>query len=196
MFRLERPCRRAYFERVQNGCVYFETAVPVEIRADFAYDFRTQNECTLNFGIDYEVKLSAAITNIRVGQSVLFFGERMQTLRKHFDMTAMHRNFTRLRLENVTLYSDDVAQIVIFFERSIVFLADVVATDVNLYKPFAVLNMGKRSLAHNTARHKSSGHTDFFAFETFEIAFKALRPRGNFVFYLDKGVNSVVGQFL
>ena len=78
-------------------------------------------------------------------------------------MRAVHRNFARLSLEDVAFYTHYVAQIVVLFKGGVVLFAHVVATDVDLNKPLAVLNVRERSFAHYAAGHKPARNADFFS---------------------------------
>ena len=111
-------------------------------------------------------------------------------------MRAVHGYFARLRFEHPALYADYVAQVVVLFERGVVILAHVVAADVNLYEPVAVGNVRKRSLAHDTARHKSARKTDLLALVFFEIVYNFRGIGGNVVPDFNERVVALLGKLL
>ena len=187
----EGSCRRAYFKSGKHGGIDLQKAPAVKEGTDFP-----ENKRLPDFGIDDQVKISLPVSDVGIGKAVLFFGQGAQTLGKHFDMRAVDRHFSRLRLEHVSLHAYYIAQIVIFFEGSVILFSHVVAADVKLDKPVAVGDMRKRSLAHNAAGHKSAGKPYGFTFVIFEAVFDGGRICRSVKAYFHERIFTFVGQFL
>ena len=84
----------------------------------------------------------------------------------------MNGYFAHLGNKHITTYPNDIANIHKPFESSVVqgfifTIADIVAFDVQLYAPAAVLQIDKRGSAHNAACHDTAGNTDFLKSLTF-----------------------------
>ena len=87
------------------------------------------------------------IARFGVLQSVELFRQRTERLGKELQCRRVYRNFLGARFEHGALYADKIAYIKCL-EARVLFLADVVALDVNLYCAFCVEYVYKRSLAH------------------------------------------------
>ena len=91
---------------------------------------------------------------------VFFDGrQRAQRLAKQYYAFGMHADFARLRSENMTINGHKITQVKVLFEdivvQGLVFVgADFVAVHVGLNAARAVLNAGKRGLAHDALGHQ------------------------------------------
>ena len=83
--------------------------------------------------------------------------KRTQRLGQQSNAVALDRQLAGLGLEQQTLGTEDVAQIVVALEDGVGVLADQIALDEELDAPGHVLHMRKARLAHDAAAHQPAG---------------------------------------
>ena len=80
----------------------------------------------------------------------------------------MNRNLARLGAEGRALDADDIADVP-GFEAGVIFLAHVLAADVDLDLAELVLHMRKGRLAHDSAGHHAAGNDDLLSLKGIKL---------------------------
>ena len=76
----KRSCRSAARICNKNGSFNLKEALRIKISSDFSYNQRAFNKGVFNLGIHNQVKITLAVADIGVGQSVEFFGQGLERL--------------------------------------------------------------------------------------------------------------------
>ena len=161
---LERPCRGASCIGDEHGGLDLHEALGVEVTSDRADYLRSLDERVLYVGIHNEVDVSLTVSEIRIRETVKFFGQKLKALRKESDLFRMDRSLAGLRFEYCSLYTDDIAH-VHFLESRIGLLAKRIPCNVSLNGSFQILDMTERRLAHDSLGHHTPRNGDRLSFE-------------------------------
>ena len=185
----------ADLQRKENGGLHLHKPVSVKVCADLAHDLRAARKQGAHVFVHDEIDVPQAVLQILIDKAVVLFGQREQRLGEHFDMRDVHRGLARLRFEHPAADAHDVADIVLFFKGGVRLFAHVLAGDVNLQLPFAVLHVRKRGLAHDAAGHHAPRNGDLFSLPRGKIVLDALRARRDGKRGLAIGIVPLVGKF-
>ena len=162
------------WNRLQNRGLNLEVAGLVKDAAHRAKNLGAGHEHVAHTLVHHEVHVALAVAQFGVAERVvhgsvrvLFHGrKRAQRLAQHLEARGVHTDFSGLRGEHVAVECHKVSEVQMLLEHVVVKClvvagADLVAVDVHLNAARAVLDAGKRSLAHDAFGHESAGHTDF-----------------------------------
>ena len=89
----------------------FDVAPADEKLPQFRDDPRALDENLAHRGIRDQIEIALAIANVRIGQSVEFFGKRQECFRQQIKLFHPHRQLIRLGAEKMPRDADDVSKI-------------------------------------------------------------------------------------
>ena len=152
--------RGAAGDRVHHRRFDFHEAVAGHVAADRGDDGGTGAEGEARFLVHDQVDVTLAILHFLIGEAVELVRQRAQRLGQQADFIGLDRQFAGLGLHQRPDDAEDVAQIPAL-EGGVVFLADLVAGDVDLDAAGNVLQRGERGLAHDALEHHAAADLHF-----------------------------------
>ena len=210
MMRDERTRTRTAGYLLQDRCLDLGITRLVKDLTHGAQDGRTFEEGVLHALVHHEVYIALTIALLRVikavvGHTVFVFDDRQGTERFGEDgqLLGMHRYLTHLGAEDKALDADEVADIEQLFENDVVHLLldgrrrlafgyrrlDIIAADIHLNAAFAVLQLDKRSLTHNTLTHQTTCDTNRLLVPFVKMRFDVGRMTGHFILRCRVGID-------
>jgi len=124
MVGLERPRRGASGYGLHHGGLDLEKIPGIEEGAYRLNDPGPGNEDLLHVGIDDEIDVALTVTDLHIGQSMPFLGERTEGFREEQKGFHVQGEFFGPGPEEKSLHADEIAYIK-FLEKVETFLAEV-----------------------------------------------------------------------
>ena len=115
----------------QHRGLHFHKSASIQEIADLLEDLRTFYKGVFYFRIHDEIHISLTITDIRVGQSVKFLRQNLQTLGQQYDGLCVNGDLSHLGAEYGTFDSDNITDIHLL-EISISLFAYAVSGNIRL----------------------------------------------------------------
>ena len=128
---LKRTCSRTAGISYQHRGLHFHKSASIQEIADLLEDLRTFYKGVFYFRIHDEIHISLTITDIRVGQSVKFLRQNLQTLGQQYDGLCVNGDLSHLGAEYGTFDSDNITDIHLL-EISISLFAYAVSGNIRL----------------------------------------------------------------
>ena len=172
---------------VQHGGLHLNVAHAVQIVAQVLDELGADDKIPLDLGIHHQVNVALTETGFLVGQTVEFIGQGQQGLAQQGDDLGADGNFLGLRLEDLALHADDVAN-VILLEAVVFFLAQLVDLHEDLDAAGAILQIAEHDLALTALAHQTSRDLDGLALEGFVVGLDGSGIGIEIEFRLDEGV--------
>ena len=131
----------------KNGRLDLDEILGIEIVSYLADYQASLYKCILDIGVDYEVKVAAAIAGVRIAQTVKLFGQRKQRLRQQAKRGCVDGYLAPAGLEHRAAHFKDIADIPLL-ELCKCILADIVYAHIDLNTARAVTDIDEVRLAH------------------------------------------------
>ena len=156
----------------------------VEDATHGAEDGSTFEESVFHALVDNQIHIALTIALLGVVEAIIRYTifilhdrQRTERLSENGKFFGMYRNLAHLGAENKTFNTDDIADIEQFLEYHVIHLLlsrggrltfgrrslNIVAAHIYLNAAFRILNLNKRSLAHDTLAHKTACNTNSIA---------------------------------
>ena len=159
----EGPCVRPAVYPLQDGRLDLEEPAVVELFAD------RPRRCGPDFGhparlrIDDQVQVALPYPRLRIGEPVVFLGQRAERLGRDREAVRQHRKLAPPRRDHLALDADVVAEINVALPAGEPVLADPVGRDHHLNVPGAVADGGETQLAADPGQHHPADNAYPFA---------------------------------
>ena len=115
------------------------------------------------------------------------FGQNLQALGKQNNLFCVYGNFACFCFEYKALDADDITD-VIFFECSVILLADVILADIGLHQTVSVLNIAEGCLPHDTLAHQSACDANILILQRIKVRSDFVAVVCHVIFYNLEGV--------
>ena len=148
---------------MEHGCFNFQEVVLHHEVTNSAHCFAARHKTGARTLVHHQIHIALAVLNLLVIDAMKLVRHGPQTLGEHADAARMNRQLARTGFKQLTLAGNDVAEVPVL-EISIEFFAHVIAHDINLDTPSAVLQSGKTCLAHQTFKHHPACYFGELAF--------------------------------
>ena len=173
MVRCKGPRSGSARNGLQNRSLHLKVAGLIENAAHRAEYLAALDKDVAHALVHHKVHVALSVAQFGVAEGVVkgsvrvFFDGRKgaQRLAKQFYAFGMHADFAGLRGKHMTINGHKITQVEVLFEdvivQGLVFArADFVAVHVGLNAARAVLNAGKRGLAHDALGHEPARDAD------------------------------------
>ena len=155
-------------------------------------ELRTDNKVSLHLGVDNQIHIALAITQLGIGKPVKLLRQRQQSLAQQSHLLHPHRHFSSLGAEYLALHAYDIADIVLL-KAVILLLIQLILPGVELDAAGLVLQIAEGHFAHATLGHKAAGKSHLFTFQGVKVFLNISR----LIVYLKVGdVKGITALFL
>ena len=144
----------------KDRCFNFREALAAHESADAADDGRSQECDAAGILIHDQVNISSSVAFFLVGETMELLRKGTQRFCQMCIFMDFNRQFTGLCLDDITLDTDDVADIALL-EELVDFFADNLFLDDDLDLSVSVKQVHETDLAHAALGHDTAGNGDF-----------------------------------
>src|SRR4051794_56823 len=109
--RLKGTCHCAAVQRLHHGCFYFQKTPLVQLSSQRANNLRASDKHLSQFGIGDQIKIALPVSSLDVFKTMPLLWKAEQNFREKKQIVNMNAQFTRLGSKQITIYTDDVADI-------------------------------------------------------------------------------------
>ena len=164
------PGGRAAGDGVQHGGLHLHEAPAVHEVPHMLDELGADDKIALHVGVDDQVHIALAVTQLRVGQAVELLRQGEQRLAQQGHLLAAHGHLAPLGPEHHALYTYDIADIQLF-EAVILLLAHFVLPGVELDAAALVLQVAEGDLSHAPLGHEPPRQRDGLLLHGVEVLF-------------------------
>ena len=158
---LKRSCGSASGIGHQHGGLHLHKALSVQISSDCGNNLRPFHKGFLYFLVHNQIRVSLAVTDIRVCQAVIFFRKYLKALGKKGNACGVYGNLLRFGLKHFAGNSHNIAYVVLL-KIGIRLLSNAVSCHIALNISLQVLNIAEGCLSHHAFLHDTACNGDVF----------------------------------
>ena len=162
------PGGSADLQRYQDGGIYLQEALLIQVAADLGQDAAALIEGIPHLRVHNKVHIALAVPGIGIPQPMEFLRQRQQGLGKQLDMGGMNRDLALLGTEHGALHAQDITDIPLL-KVGIVFLAHIIPAHIYLQPSGGIQQIHKAGLTHHAAAHHAAGNAYRFALQRLKV---------------------------
>ena len=149
--------RRPAGNRVHHRRLHFQEAARIEEPAQLRQQSRAHGEARPRVFAHDEIEIALPVLDFRIREATVLLRQGAQCLGQQADRLRRHGQFAPVRPHQRSADSDDVADVIQLSEILVGRGTNVVAAQVALHAPTAVLQRDETRPAHDPAQHDASG---------------------------------------